>query len=424
MSLFEPVSDAISYARLDEQTLQRQLDELQEKYKGSLRIDFDTETQQFKVGNFVIEDYTTYQGCYKFAIAMLREHGLVFNSHPRWVYKQFSALFGIGPSKAFTHFKKAQYKYLVAPHLDVLARVAFKPGRIDQKALKQIKMKRHVLDPVVNDKLYNILPIVLATGKSPQELKKALGGTWKTLCKNSLNKNSAVVKNFTSNWVAENDSYLDYLKDRATLPTTVLQTYKGYYPDVMKHLTTYYKGTWKKLDLNTTRLVGDTKRLATQIEAPFDPLWTPRKMKEKHDQYAREVNALRYSPAKIEWLKPICHVFQHEGYAATLLDSRALVAEEGTVMGHCVGGYAESVAEGHYLVYSITKDGERSSTLGISVKGNWHPENKKQRYFTFNQHYLRFNKPVTDEYEKELAKLLIEHLNKTEKEKYNGTDEI
>ena len=84
-------------------------------------------------------------------------------------------------------------------------------------------------------------------------------------------------------------------------------------------------------------------------------------------------------------------------------------------MHHCVGGYASSVAQGNYLVYSVTKGGKRSSTIAFRQQGILDQSGSGkviQNYtWTFNQHYGYCNAYIEDVHEAELKEVILSQLN-------------
>lgn len=345
--------------------------------------------------------------------------------HPKWSNKAFAALIKGSPKKFYQHYNKMQYKYFVIPYKHIINKVCFAP-RIRATALKKIVANKNILQEVYDDGLHNLLPLVAATGKTPQQLKQEYKGVWKELSKNTLHRNKTIVESVCGKDWSKKYAHRNF-PDASKMPTTVLEMFSGYGYEVQEHITKHYKGRWSTKNQTTavnwidvSYKVTDTKLLANQLEQPFDPKWSPRKMHEKHEEYTQLINARRYSSDKIDWLKDILPCFEYEGYVATLLDNRKAIADEGTTMRHCVGGYAESVACGRYLVYSITKDGERSSTLGVyASKGaevlliSGDKGKMEKAKFSFNQHYGRFNSPITDKHEKEIGELIVKELNKT-----------
>ena len=102
------------------------------------------------------------------------------------------------------------------------------------------------------------------------------------------------------------------------------------------------------------------------------------------------------------------------GWTATLLTKGEDILAEGLAMHHCVAAYADSVAEGKYLIYSIKKDGERYSTLAYSHY-RMRPTTKiEEAYYpaamhtTFNQHYKVCNKIVDNPNALELQQFITE----------------
>ncbi len=378
------------------------------------------------VGNQVIacgvtfDDFDSFKNPQQWFRHLMGEHEipLELSYHPKFANKTMAAVLKGGPKQSFEYFKKLMYSVHVVPYKDLLTKIAFTPSRICLPALKAVKKNYEILRVVEKDGLNNLLPIVAATGKTPQELKKLYGPTWKILSKNSLNKNVTLMKSVSTNPTKSWGNMPDKMVlDRAHLPTTVLKKYKGHNTNVMEHLAKNFKGRWdatgkhKMLggELHTIVMnVNDTKRIASNLELPFNPHWTPRKMAEKHQEYVKLQNAEKYSDKPIEWLAKLPQKFHHEGYVATLLTSKKAVADEGSIMGHCVAGYADSVASGYYLVYSVvSKDGKNSSTLGIS-----RTKEIKSDYFAFNQHYGRFNRRLSDQNEIDFASIIISELNK------------
>ena len=80
-------------------------------------------------------------------------------------------------------------------------------------------------------------------------------------------------------------------------------------------------------------------------------------------------------------------------------------------MKHCVGSYSDSVQRGQYLVYSITIEGKRYSTLGVNITNNG-----KNTEYSFSQHYKKCNAQVDCTDVKDLANLLVEQLNRNSQE--------
>lgn len=153
----------------------------------------------------------------------------------------------------------------------------------------------------------------------------------------------------------------------------------------------------------------DTQRMAVQLNIPFNPKWSMGKMIEKHEDFTHRINIGRYSPEKLKSVSKVkVKDLEYDGYRVTLLQSPLEIRTEGQVMKHCVGSYSSAVSEGNYLIYSITKEGVRSSTLGISINNT----KDDRKNYSFSQHYKHCNGRVTCEIEKSLGGKVINLLNK------------
>jgi len=312
-------------------------------------------------------------------------------------------------------FNKMQYKHFVVPYKDFLMKLAYKPGRIDIHALSLIKKHEGILNQSKKDGLWNIMPLIMKTGKTPQEMKKEYGNKWKVLANNSLHKNKVV-----ASYPCDGD-----FAGIAHVPTSLLtSTNTGSSTlSMLNFYTSNCKGYWgndKKIR-EVSLLLRDTDLLLGQINKMLNFKWSLRRVKEEHDKAVAEINARKFSPEIFESVKEIpVKEFQYSGYTAALLQSPLDIANEGAAMGHCVAGYSNNVRDGEYLVYSITKDGERSSTLGINVmiqrerKGAYtHPTGKDTfvKDFSISQHYGKYNRKVVDLDEQLVVEYLIEKLN-------------
>lgn len=407
-----------------------------------MELKWDKEKNVVLVGNYEFKHYRPFRSrdWRYWADEVIRGNGiklpLVYGKERNQAYAD---ILKCRPTILFNHFRKLQYKALVAPYLDVLMKVGYSRGRIDTKMLYFVRSNYEVSKTTYDDGLYNILPLVVVTGKSPQELSKTIKNKWKVLANNSLNKNKVIAKVYITAIRHGHMYHLEALAHCASiahLPTTLLHWHRkplfsGGLP-LLQYLTDNFRGSWgdRGKIIQAAMYYRDTKRLAEQLGRKFNPKWSARCMKEEHDRMTREINAKLYSPDVFECLKDVePKSFSHQGYQATLLMSARDIADEGSAMGHCVGGYTSLVGNGHYLVYSVTKDGGRSSTIGLSRKkvrkwvspepGDVSPELGDAPYeckvvdtYEFNQHFGRFNELVTDEDEKQIPTLLLKLLNR------------
>jgi hypothetical protein len=385
-----------------------------------MKIEWDKEKNVITVGKAVFKNYTRFQNSAAFANFVLRQNDLPthLNSHGKngkEDNKLTADALCCSRSVLFKHYNALQLKVFVAPVYDILKKVGYSRNGFSAEALRKIHTNKEKLQAVYNDGLYNILPIVCETGKSPQELKKELKNAWKTISKNSLNKNKYLARAIKG--YDDPEIRLNQLKD---IPSTVLKNFHATRPEVQAYVAKNFKGLWSHPQrcAGDIRMYSDTTWLATQLGEDTSNIhsWTPRRMKEEHDRMSKEINARKYSKDLFDSVKDISvKCVELEGYKATLLDNAFAIAEEGTSMGHCVGLYADSVREGDYLVYSVTKDGERSSTIGI-VRQSGRNQATEQKYTTcrLQQHYGKYNQAVTEETEKLICSYVIQKLNKGE----------
>lgn len=397
-----------------------------------MKIEFIPEQSKILVGKAEITHFCHFKNARAWAREMLRQNDIWFKQEEgesiKEMDKRLGDEFGCSISTLYKHFNKLQKKAFIVPVYHLYKYVNdFNGFRkfANSNTLMHLNKNKEILDPIYKDGLYNLLPVANKLGASPQELKKAFGSNWKTIANNSCNKNKLLAKHlYWINYPKDEPRLQTYCKElvKLNIPTTVLKHYGGTASKCLQFITENFKGQWNKTDKmrDWIHIVSDTDRLARQLGQPFNIKWSPRRMKEEHDRMARELNARKYSPDSFEWTKELPHRIEHEGFVATLLDSRLLIVEEGTAMGHCVASYADYSAEGDYLVYSVTKDGERSSTIGIHKRGTYDKDKVKNDPWVVQQHYGRFNASLKDEAEKEIGKLVIEALNR-EKEKECST---
>lgn len=383
-----------------------------------MKIEWNKENNTISVGKAVFSSYKRFINSAAWAKYVLQANGLpselsTYAKNRKEANKVASDALGCSRAVLFRHFNALQLKVFVAPIYDILKKVAFSRKGFDTNILTKINNNRNMIEQVYKDGLYNILPIVVESENSPQYLKKNLKGAWKIIANNSLNKNKSLAK------AVRGLSDLSRMQAIAGIPTTVLQNFKQASADEMHWIANHFKGKWNKpAEVNRqAQLFRDARYMANQLAQDVNPNWTPRRLKEEHDRMCKEITARKYSKDVFDSVKDIpCKALKSGEYVATLLDSAFLIADEGNSMGHCVAGYADQVRQGDYLVYSVTKDGERSSTIGINkrqtsfdVIGS-HPETRT--YWYLQQQYGRYNAHVKDEEERKLAAALVGLLNK------------
>lgn len=114
-------------------------------------------------------------------------------------------------------------------------------------------------------------------------------------------------------------------------------------------------------------IIGDTRIMAVQLGATFNPNWSLNRMKREHDNYTQVINAQRHSPEP--FCNPDIHTIEGRGLSVTFtrLNSPFLIAEEGREMRHCVGSYALRAGSGQYSVYKVEcPELDVRATLGLT----------------------------------------------------------
>lgn len=328
----------------------------------------------------------------------------IFNKvrHPK-TPKEMAAILKMSPSTFMRVWNAIMYKMWVLPILpyanDFCKKFPYNTAySYDTYKLGKVYSMLPLLEQTYKDGNRHIAPIVFKTGKSPQELKAVLGkGLWKSLCSNTFSRNKLI-----SNSIDKQKQDLG-LYDLNMLPSTLLSLGFGSNPKVVVWAKDYVK-PWKDTSAmrRARNIYADTERMASQLNLPFNPKWSYSRMEEAHDEYATKLNKQKYSPDVFPCLSSEnIREYEDEGYKASLLLSSKDIIDEGRAMHHCVSRYVDVVRGGRYLVYSVSKEGKKVSTIGI---------NKTPKGYTLNQHYRECNKEVSKE-EKILATNLIQALN-------------
>ena len=258
---------------------------------------------------------------------------------------------------------------------EIKDKLCFNAGGLSQVKINRVRRNLELLIQAVKDGQNNILPIIMLYGKNPAELREKLGkGLWKRICANSFSRNAQIVEYLTTMRedlfnISESNKTLESIM---TIPTTLLKN--SFAPSTLKFLEGSMKGKWGKGSAirQAAQEFSDTVRLIETIDgkAPPEMLnWSLRRLKEEHRAYTEKAIVRRYNTTKFWWVDefPISH-FGYEGYEVKLLKSEAEIGLEGSMMAHCVGGYGSYSSQGRYLVFSVLKDGERHSTIGIDCK--------------------------------------------------------
>jgi hypothetical protein len=323
--------------------------------------------------------------------------------------KQFTKEYGMTPTAFRTIHNAIKTQQWIDPVRELSKRLCFGCTR---KPIPHLMSRLHnnlpLIEEAISDNLDNIVPFIFSHGASPKDLKKLYGKSlWKLLCKNSFTRNNLLVKVVDKSFAYY--SSIDLRKGVTILnqfPSTRLKrgaTISHRYP-------LNETGLWlQRNKIEGSRFVHlyeDTYSMAVELGLTFKDSWGVAKMEERHKHFTDIVNAKKYSPEPFLCYKDLpFREGVYKGYNITLLDNKLAIITEGKVMHHCVGSYADRSSKGEYLVYSITKDGVRTSTLGlrVSVTG-----------YSFSQHYGHCNAYITDSDEKAISSYILDKLNTEE----------
>lgn len=380
-----------------------------------------------------------------------QQDGKLYYKH---FYRKCAEYLGSSPRNAIKLWNAAEYYTKIEPRkdlVDILARGRL--GRVNREKFVEVVECEDKLREVHQDGLKNILPFVLCYKMLPHELRKLYGkALWKKIAGNSFHRNSLLVKNIASmcspyfigveqrhqqmvditkriigirSTLLANEQYMDFFQRSIEATATISEGFTFVYEKAitkipMSRLDRYTINRFqRKVDH-----INDTYRMAEQLGEKFN-IWKHDidSFEEVHDRLQRTLQEKRdkqmFSPEPVDCLSEIPFKSLTLGdYSIELLQSRLAIHEEGKKMGHCVGSYADRVATGKYLVYSIKKNGERISTLGLdSGIKTWQrfvADEKPQeepKVWAYSQHYGRFNQQIKDQVLGFLTDICLSRLN-------------
>lgn len=340
---------------------------------------------------------------------------------PKKANQEFNEKYGLTPTKFKKIWNAIQRKVWVEPVEKYIMRFGFNSrGKICPHRLGDIWDSLELIKQSEKDCTENIIPFQIKHGKDTKMLREHYGkGVWKKLCANSMTRN----KHIASVVGGRNAHDGSTIENVIQMPSWMLK--KG-------RQNPY---GWGKMGLHCYQLFGkdnirdmvryqnlarDCQQMASQLGYSFDPLkHSYESTLEKHNEYKEKINLKKYSKDPFIWMKDITKVVEHRGYKAELLDNAFDIRNEGERMHHCVGAYSGYCAEGEYMVWHVSKDGEPCSTIGIQKETTYQYfqdpmlERKEVGFkWEIQQHYGICNKHVEDEDEKELAQLVVNLINK------------
>lgn len=353
------------------------------------------------------------------------------------IAKVLTEALGTSPVHFLKVWRGCMYDKWIRPYKELLDIIAYRKRghnpEIVRAFYRQLKLYPHqssYCQQALADGQRNLVPLIYSSMLSPQEIRELVGkGAWKKLCRNSMTRNKIIAQYERGHWktiIDLNNSFLSGVKDYSRGINPLVYAVANRIGKEQRVLT-------KKDDLKVIYLkVCDTELMAARLGETMNPNWSWKRLQEEHDRMAKAITAMRYPKTFINSLQEFRrnglssftgNLRKEDGvikYEAVLLDTPYDIAMEGKEMKHCVASYIPEVSRGKYLVYSIRKNGERYSTLGIVLSTGWpvsklvNPDGttvKMNGVWKFDQHYIKYDKPVDDKFAKDWAVHLIEKIN-------------
>lgn len=288
------------------------------------------------------------------------------------------------PSAAAIKVNSAFYKAFVEwlPP-EIVSKFLIRNKRLSTRHIRALH-KEDCLEKVMeaySDNLLNLIPFIIHQNKTPKELKEIYGNkNWKLICKNTISRNNLLADYLGSEQFRYIDYEKDFIDEVLLLPSSLLKD-SSMPVDFRVYAANNLKGIWQNLNELTKHYetFRDLRRLIERLsEKDFKYrelrtkclTWSPRRIKEEHDNLAKEYTKLSTNDTKYGWLNFTDSLdLTSKDYTAVVLKSEREIAEEGAAMYHCVAAYSHYVKRGEYIVISIrNKNGERLSTLGLELR--------------------------------------------------------
>lgn len=300
-------------------------------------------------------------------------------------YQKFTSKYHITPSKMQRLGERLFYKYIMTRYgKDVVSKMCY--GRFGLNVDKVAKLEENFekVQLALSDKQLNMLPLVVSTAKSVKEIKDSCSkSVWKKLINNSFSRNKLLADVISERYLTNKEA----TKFIVNIPTSLLKhgimadgAFQGMEVEEIDWVIDVarkgrYLGDKRKV-VHLCHLVRDVKRMCRQQGIDFNIKWGYKRMEEMHQELI-ELNRqrpLKRDRARQEQLEksipyesfPLNSFTYLDGkIEVTLLSSGNEIIEEGRVMRHCVGSYADSCIQEQYAVFSL-KSASGRSTAGIT----------------------------------------------------------
>lgn len=277
-----------------------------------------------------------------------------------------------------TSFNKMMYREWVVPYHELALKLCYRQTGFKSNELYYLWKYRELLEQCVRDGIIHITPLVHVFGKSPKELKSAVGNAaWKHIANASFGRNKLIARH-----------NLGIIPSVVDLPSHILEMSSPYQepsPVVKKRVKELKTGReLTKMTpseyANIEFMYRDTKRMAQQTRQTFNENWGLTRLIEEHDRMTELINARMYSDEPFICVPCGPETVVGKKYKMVYLDTEKKIRDEGVAMGHCVGSYAQIAARGDCSIYSVRDiNNDRVSTVEV------------RPYGLLVQHYGRFN---------------------------------
>lgn len=236
-------------------------------------------------------------------------------------------------------------------------------GRHWQKYDSSLVELAHSVLPYVNeaerDGLYHLIPVILAHGASPQDVRAKIGrGPWRRAANNSMTRNLLIMRAVRRCREKDREGAFIRLLD---IPSGVLPAISsGGDEDEAAAAKITPRKRRAEFD-HTLHIIRDTRRM--MLPGEFNPQWGLARMQREHELATKAIMQRQFS-SKV--FAPAWS-FADNGFTAELLTSQVDIATEGATQHHCVASYARYAAMGKYAVFRI--EGKERATAGVVGDG-------------------------------------------------------
>lgn len=322
--------------------------------------------------------------------------------HPKDRYKYYKEKLGVSPKQFTKMWNAVVLKNYIPAEVKHIAMKYCRGrlGRYQGNRVDTLKKNKDNILQLEKDGMGNLIPVALAysfTYKKTfcaktfrQEVGKSM---WKKLLRNSTSRNSLIA------YYIEAIDRTHLIEEPITTPlSTVINVPSSCIPrrvdkplisenaiNVLRNERKLTAGWEMKTSVNN--IIRDTNLMLENLEMKLPKGHTKYGIEDwvkLHEKCIELTNRAKYSDSYIGWLRKYDRTLEFQGFEANVLTSKFAIKCEGEEMKHCVGGYADMVSDKKYVVWSITKDGKRYSTLGLHYDDN-------NQIFYINQHYKKCN---------------------------------